>query len=147
MGKELKLEVGKLYETRDGNVVHIYRISGGRYLGSVRSGGCYEWEKDGSSSGTNYHETDIIRCLDDEPELVDLTKIRKTGLFTVEGEKDDISAPGQTIAAHTICSGIPEDRRHNHLQKGVGHYGIFNGRRWREEIVPEVSRFIREMAD
>lgn len=73
--------------------------------------------------------------------------ITRTALLTVEGELDDISAPGQTIAAHDICSSIPADRRHNHLQAGVGHYGIFNGRRWREQIVPEVSRFIREMAD
>ncbi len=80
-------------------------------------------------------------------ESVTPSLIKRTALLTVEGEKDDISAPGQTIAAHAICSGIPEDRRRNHLQKGVGHYGIFNGRRWREEIVPVVSRFIREMAD
>jgi hypothetical protein len=73
MGKELKLELGKLYETRDENVVFIYRISGGRYLGSVRYGGCYEWEKDGTSSGNNCRE--IIRCLDDETGPVDLTKI------------------------------------------------------------------------
>ena len=78
---------------------------------------------------------------------VHASAIKRTALLTVEGELDDISAPGQTIAAHAICAGIPEDRRRNHLQKGVGHYGIFNGRRWREQIVPEVSRFIREMAD
>jgi poly(3-hydroxybutyrate) depolymerase len=73
--------------------------------------------------------------------------IKRTALLTVEGELDDISAPGQTIAAHGICDGIPDARKRNHLQKGVGHYGIFNGRRWRERIVPEVSRFIREMSD
>lgn len=73
--------------------------------------------------------------------------IKKTALLTVEGELDDISAPGQTIAAHRICGGIPEHRQHDHLQAGVGHYGIFNGRRWREEIVPVISRFVREMAD
>ena len=75
MGKELKLEVGKRYETRDGNVVFIYRISGGRYLGSVQYRSCCEWEKDGSFSGTNCREMDITRCLDDDPELFDLTKI------------------------------------------------------------------------
>jgi poly(3-hydroxybutyrate) depolymerase len=80
-------------------------------------------------------------------ESVNPSAIKRTALLTVEGELDDISAPGQTIAAHVICSGIPGDRRRNHLQPGVGHYGIFNGRRWREHIVPEVSRFIREMAN
>ena len=75
MGKELKLEVGKRYETRDGNVVFIYGISGGRYLGSVQYRSCCEWEKDGSFSGTNCREMDITRCLDDDPELFDLTKI------------------------------------------------------------------------
>ncbi|HZH26562.1 MAG TPA: polyhydroxyalkanoate depolymerase [Azospirillaceae bacterium] len=69
--------------------------------------------------------------------------IRKTGLMTVEGELDDISAVGQTSAAHRLCSGIPADRRVQHLQKGVGHYGIFNGRKWREEIMPRVRDFIR----
>ena len=73
--------------------------------------------------------------------------IRRTALLTVEGELDDISAPGQTIAAHRICSAIPDERRHNHLQPDVGHYGIFNGRRWRQYIVPVVSRFIRNMGD
>lgn len=80
-------------------------------------------------------------------ESVRPSAIKRTALLTVEGELDDISAPGQTIAAHAICSGIPEDRRRNHLQSGVGHYGIFNGRRWREHILPEVSGFIREMAN
>lgn len=69
--------------------------------------------------------------------------ITKTALMTVEGELDDISAPGQTIAAHRLCSGIPDHMQVDHLQKGVGHYGIFNGRRWREEIEPRVRAFIR----
>ena len=80
-------------------------------------------------------------------EQVRPSAIKRTAMLTVEGELDDISAPGQTLAAHGICSGIPDDRKRNHLQKSVGHYGIFNGRRWREQIVPEVSRFIREMTD
>jgi poly(3-hydroxybutyrate) depolymerase len=80
-------------------------------------------------------------------EVVRPEAIRQTALLTVEGELDDISAPGQTMAAHDICSAISKNRRRNHLQKWVGHYGIFNGRRWREYIVPEVSRFVREMAD
>ena len=69
--------------------------------------------------------------------------ITRTALMTVEGELDDISAPGQTIAAHALCSGIPQHMQVDHMQKGVGHYGIFNGRRWREEIEPKVRAFIR----
>lgn len=69
--------------------------------------------------------------------------ITRTALMTVEGELDDISAPGQTIAAHRLCSGIPDEMQVDHMQKGVGHYGIFNGRRWREEIEPRVRAFIR----
>ena len=61
---------------------------------------------------------------------------------TAEGELDDISAPGQTLAAHDMCSGIPWDKRANLLQPGVGHYGIFNGRRWRTEILPRVAEFM-----
>ena len=73
---------------------------------------------------------------------VDPSAIRRTALMTVEGELDDISAPGQTIAAHRLCSGLPQDMKVDHLQKAVGHYGIFNGRRWREEIEPKVRGFI-----
>ena len=68
--------------------------------------------------------------------------IERTALLTVEGELDDISAPGQTIAAHTICSSIPASRRGQYLQPGVGHYGIFNGRKWRSEILPRIKAFI-----
>ena len=75
-------------------------------------------------------------------ELVDPASIERTALLTVEGELDDISAPGQTIAAHTICSSIPASRRGQYLQQGVGHYGIFNGRKWRSEILPRVKAFI-----
>ena len=70
--------------------------------------------------------------------------IRKTALMTVEGELDDISAPGQTLAAHRLCASLPEEMRANHYQNGVGHYGIFNGRRWREHIMPAVREFIRK---
>jgi poly(3-hydroxybutyrate) depolymerase len=69
--------------------------------------------------------------------------IKKTALLTVEGEKDDICAPGQTIAAHDLCTGIPVAKKHNHLQPQVGHYGVFNGKRWRTEIYPKVRDFIR----
>jgi len=73
---------------------------------------------------------------------VDPGAIRATALLTVEGELDDISAPGQTLAAHALCSGIPGDRHENLLQRGVGHYGIFSGRKWRETIAPRIAAFI-----
>lgn len=74
---------------------------------------------------------------------IDPREIRKTALFTVEGELDDISCPGQTYAAHDICKNIPMSKRRAHIQKNVGHYGIFNGRRWRGVIQPKVAAFMR----
>lgn len=76
-------------------------------------------------------------------QTVDPSAIRKTALMTVEGEKDDITGNGQTKAAHDICTSLPDSMRLHHLQAKVGHYGVFNGRRWREEILPNVRRFIR----
>lgn len=73
---------------------------------------------------------------------VDLSKIADIGLMTVEGEMDDISGVGQTQAAHGLCANIPEDRRVLYVQPGVGHYGVFNGRRFRDEIYPRVRDFI-----
>ena len=75
-------------------------------------------------------------------EPVDTKAIEQTALLTVEGELDDISAPGQTIAAHVMCSSIPVSRRGQYLQPGVGHYGIFNGSKWRNEILPRIKSFI-----
>ena len=75
-------------------------------------------------------------------EPVETSAVFRTALMTVEGELDDISAPGQTLEAQKICSGIPEDRRTHYVQTGVGHYGIFNGRRWRNEILPRISTFL-----
>lgn len=72
--------------------------------------------------------------------------IRKTALFTVEGGKDDISAPGQTLAAHGFCTGLDPGRKFHYLQADAGHYGIFNGRGWREEIAPRITSFIRKAA-
>ena len=69
--------------------------------------------------------------------------IRNVALMTVEGEHDDISGIGQTQAAHDICSNIPVAMRIDHLQEGVGHYGVFNGRRFRTEIYPRMREFIR----
>jgi len=62
--------------------------------------------------------------------------------MTVEGEHDDISGVGQTEAAHQLCPGIPASRHFHWLQPGVGHFGVFNGERFRTEIVPKVADFI-----
>lgn len=71
--------------------------------------------------------------------------IRRTALMTVEGEKDDITGLNQTQAALDLCSGIPANRKRHYTQPKVGHYGIFNGRRFREEVMPHLTRFIHEM--
>ncbi|MCI5046527.1 MAG: polyhydroxyalkanoate depolymerase [Aquisalinus sp.] len=76
--------------------------------------------------------------------LVEPGNITKVGLMTVEGELDDISGIGQTQAAHTICSGIPDDMKLDYIQPGVGHYGVFNGSRWRTEIQPRLRTFIMQ---
>ncbi|HEY4438962.1 MAG TPA: polyhydroxyalkanoate depolymerase [Candidatus Elarobacter sp.] len=73
---------------------------------------------------------------------VDPAAIRHTALMTVEGALDDISAPGQTYAAHALCSAIPAARKEHYVQPGVGHYGIFNGQRYRDEIAPRIAAFI-----
>jgi poly(3-hydroxybutyrate) depolymerase len=79
-------------------------------------------------------------------ELVRPQAIRDTALLTIEGELDDISGNGQTEAAHALCLNIPRDRRAHFVAPGVGHYGIFSGRRWREVIFPRVRDFIRRDA-
>ena len=75
--------------------------------------------------------------------LVRPDAIRRTALMTVEGEKDDITGVGQTSAAHALCTALPEKRKSQYVQPGAGHYGVFSGRRWREEIAPRVASFIR----
>jgi poly(3-hydroxybutyrate) depolymerase len=76
---------------------------------------------------------------------VDLSEIKRVALLTVEGEHDDISGVGQTEAAHQLCVNIPADRKAHWLQPGVGHYGVFNGSRFRAEIAPRISDFILSM--
>ena len=80
-------------------------------------------------------------------ELMDVRPqdIKKTAILTIEGEKDDISARGQTTAAHELCYSIPQNKQYHHFQLDCGHYGIFNGRRWREHIMPRIRHFIRQM--
>jgi len=75
-------------------------------------------------------------------ELVRPQTIRETALLTIEGELDDISGNGQTEAAHPLCLNIPRESREHYLAPGVGHYGIFAGRRWREMIFPRVAAFM-----
>lgn len=75
--------------------------------------------------------------------LLDCRAIRDTALMTIEGEHDDICGLGQTEAAHDLCSRIPAADHHHYVQPGVGHYGVFNGRRWREEIQPRLRDMIR----
>ncbi len=75
---------------------------------------------------------------------VDTKAITKTALMTVEGELDDISGIGQTKAAHDLCANLPDAMKRHYEQKKVGHYGIFNGRKWRNMIAPKVKEFIRE---
>ncbi|MGH1455260.1 MAG: polyhydroxyalkanoate depolymerase [Alphaproteobacteria bacterium] len=71
--------------------------------------------------------------------------INKTALLTIEGELDDISARGQTTAAHELCHSLPQRKQFHHFQLECGHYGIFNGRRWKEQIMPRIRHFIRDM--
>jgi len=76
---------------------------------------------------------------------VDLERIKRVALLTIEGEHDDISGVGQTEAAQELCTGIPADRKHHWLQPGVGHYGVFNGSRFRAEIAPRIADFVLSM--
>lgn len=74
--------------------------------------------------------------------LVDPSKITRTALMTVEGERDDISGVGQTEAAHDLCSNLPQEKKRHHLQLGVGHYGVFSGSRFRNDVVPMLVDFV-----
>ena len=76
-------------------------------------------------------------------EPVDCGAITETALMTVEGERDDICGLGQTEAAHDLCTNVPVDEKYHYVQPGVGHYGVFNGTRWRTEIQPRIREFIR----
>jgi len=74
--------------------------------------------------------------------LVEPRAIRRTALMTVEGEKDDICAVGQTLAAQDMCTGLRQYMKEHHMQPGVGHYGVFNGRKWEAQIYPRLRAFI-----
>ena len=79
-------------------------------------------------------------------QLVRPEDIKDVALFTIEGELDDISGSGQTQAAHDLCANIPKSKQRHLTAKGAGHYGIFSGRRWREQIAPKIGEFIRASA-
>ena len=77
-----------------------------------------------------------------ENRKVEPAAIKRTMLFTVEGEKDDICAVGQTLAAHDLCTSLRPSRKRHHMQAGVGHYGVFSGRTWQNQIYPMVKNVI-----
>ncbi len=74
--------------------------------------------------------------------IVNPAAIRRTALMTVEGERDDICAVGQTVAAQDLCTGVRPYMRTHHVQTGVGHYGVFSGRKWNQQIYPRVREMI-----
>ncbi len=78
--------------------------------------------------------------------LVDPGAIRQTALLTVEGERDDICAVGQTAAAHTLCSSLRPHLQRHHLQPGVGHYGVFSGSKWEKQVYPQVRNMVLAMS-
>src|SRR5205085_12585852 len=77
---------------------------------------------------------------------VNLARIGRMSLVTLEGERDDISGIGHTEAAHRLCTSLSPDKKVHYMQKGVGHYGVFNGSRFRSEIVPRISDFMLNAA-
>ncbi len=76
--------------------------------------------------------------------LIDMNAITKTALLTIEGEKDDITGKGQTSAALDLCGNLVQNKKQHYEQKDVGHYGVFNGRNFRDSIVPLVKGFIKK---
>lgn len=95
------------------------------------------FQKHSLAVGEFYHHDRLVK-----PEA-----ITDVALMTVEGEKDDISGIGQTQAAHDLCKNIPEDMQFDYIQPGVGHYGVFNGKRFRTEIQPRLRDFFRTYFD
>jgi poly(3-hydroxybutyrate) depolymerase len=83
-----------------------------------------------------------LGILDYKGERVEPKAIRRTMLLTVEGEKDDICAVGQTVAAHDLCSGLRPYLKRHYVQPGVGHYGVFSGSRWTNQIYPTLRNVI-----
>ncbi|MDE2335033.1 MAG: polyhydroxyalkanoate depolymerase [Rhodospirillales bacterium] len=111
-----------------GEYLAVMDLPGEFYLGTVRS----VFQEHDLPLGTMTHRG----------RRVDLSAIRRTWLLTVEGELDDICSIGQTEAAQELCRRLPGARKRHHVQSGVGHYGVFNGRRWSREIYPLVREVI-----
>jgi poly(3-hydroxybutyrate) depolymerase len=76
-------------------------------------------------------------------DLIDTGAITDTALLTIEGERDDITGPGQTKAAHDILKNLPEKMMDSHMQLGVGHYGVFSGKKFLRDVVPVINRFVK----
>lgn len=90
-----------------------------------------------------FQEHDLPRgVLTYRGERIDFRAIRRTALLTVEGERDDICAVGQTVAAQDICASLRPHLRRHHMQAGVGHYGVFSGRRWKGQVYPLVRNHV-----
>ena len=98
-----------------------------------------EHAEEGADEGAADHATE------DRGRLVDPGAIRHTALLTVEGGRDDICSLGQTAAAHDLCSSLRPHLKRHHLQANVGHYGIFNGKKWEREVYPVVRNMILAM--
>ncbi|MCH8180075.1 MAG: polyhydroxyalkanoate depolymerase [Proteobacteria bacterium] len=95
--------------------------------------------------GKVFQTFDLPRgCLGWRDTVVDPRAIRRTALMTVEGERDDICSVGQTVAAQDLCTGVRPSWRQHHVQTGVGHYGVFSGKRWQREIYPRVRELIHQ---
>jgi polyhydroxyalkanoate depolymerase len=77
---------------------------------------------------------------------VDLSEVRRCALMTVEGENDDITGCGQTSAAHRLMPNLSADKKEHYVQAGVGHYGVFNGSRFRSEVAPRIKAFMTRHA-
>jgi poly(3-hydroxybutyrate) depolymerase len=84
--------------------------------------------------------------MDYEGKVIDLGAIKKTALLTIEGEKDDITGRGQTAAALDLCNNLSSKKKKHYEQEGVGHYGIFNGKKYRDTIAPMIKDFIQQHA-
>jgi poly(3-hydroxybutyrate) depolymerase len=74
--------------------------------------------------------------------IVNPAAIRRTALMTVEGERDDICAVGQTVAAQDLCTSLRPHMKTHHVQTGVGHYGVFSGKKWNQQIYPRLRDMI-----
>ncbi len=94
---------------------------------------------------TVFQELSLARgTWDVDGERVRPEAIRQTALLTIEGELDDVCGIGQSEAAQGLCYGIPSEKKRHHLAKGCGHYGLFSGSKWRDQICPLIAGFVRE---